>query len=51
MVKNLPSNAGGAGLIPGWGSHLLCGAAKKIKKREMDSEQSKQLLLQSTEDF
>ena len=22
MVKNLPSNAGGAGLIPGWGAKM-----------------------------
>ena len=22
MVKNLPSNAGGAGLIPGWGTKI-----------------------------
>ena len=30
VVKNLPCNAGDAGLIPGWGTKIL-GKEKKIK--------------------
>ena len=42
MVKTLPSNAGGEGSIPGWGTEiphaLQCGQKlKKKKKRELPS--------------
>ena len=32
MVKSEPSNAGGVGLIPGWGVKILCASRTKTQK-------------------
>ena len=34
MVKNLPSNAGGAGLTPGWGAKVPHAWWSKIRKQK-----------------
>ena len=49
MVRNLPSNAGDTGWIPGWGTKIprasgqlsLCAAMKDLKYCNYDSTQPK----------
>ena len=36
MVKTLPSNAEGAGSVPGWGSEIPCACDQKTKTEKQE---------------
>ena len=41
VVKSEPSNAGGVGLIPGWGVKILCASRTKTQKTKQKQYCSK----------
>ena len=53
MVKTLPSNAGGAGLIPGWGAKILHASwpKKQTKQKQCCNEFSKDFKKSSCQEF